>query len=191
MIDQTISRVRRNHGLEHATIHVLSEKYRGFSAQGNSDHRGFSLNVYGNIKEDQVKGAVVEAYQRMKDGEHELAVHPNCGTALLTTATLAALAAQTVFGLEYRRQGEKGNLASVLFNALPSAILMVVLSIIVSRPLGLQLQSRFTTEGDLGTLEITDISAVSPSFATRIFHFLLAGGKAKYQPRAYRIKTKG
>ena len=126
MIDQTISRVRRNHGLEHATIHVLSEKYRGFSAQGHSDHRGFSLNVYGDIKEDQVREAVREAYLRMKNGEHELAVHPNCGTALLTTATMAALAAQAVFGLEYRRQGKSSNMASVLFNALPHAFGTIV-----------------------------------------------------------------
>lgn len=189
MIDQTISRVRRNHGLEHATIHVLSEKYKGFSAQGNSDHRGFSLNVYGNINEDQVQAAVQEAFQRMKAGEYELAVHPNCGTALLTTATLATLAAQSVFGLEYRRQGKDGTMGSVIFNALPSAVLMVVLAIIVSRPLGLQLQARYTTEGDLGDLEVVDISPVSPSLATRLFHYLLAGGKDKYQARAYRIKT--
>jgi hypothetical protein len=191
MIDQAISRVRRNHGLEHATIHILSEKYKGFSAQGNSDHRGFSLNIYGNINEDQVAAAVEEAYQRMKSGEHELAVHPNCGTALLTTATLATLAAQTVFGLEYRRQGKTGNSWSVIFNALPSAVLMVVLAIIVSRPLGLQLQARYTTEGDLGDMEIINVHPVSPSIATRVFHFLLAGGKNNYPPRAYRIKTQG
>lgn len=191
MVDQTISRVRRNHGLEHATIHVLSEKYKGFSAQGNSDHRGFSLNVYGDIDEDQVSAAVGEAYQRMKNGEHELAVHPNCGTGLLTTATMATLAAQMVFGLEYRRQGKSSNIASVLFSALPSAVLMVVLAIIISRPLGLQLQARYTTEGDLGDLEIIEVRSVSPSIVTRIFHYLLAGGKNKYQPRSYRIKTQG
>lgn len=191
MLDQTISRVRRNHGLEHATIHVLSEKYKGFSAQGNSDHRGFSLNVYGNISEDQVSSAVVEAFQRMKGGEHELAVHPNCGTVLLTTATLATLAAQAVFGLESRRQGDEGRMGSVIFNALPSAILMVVLAIIISRPLGLQLQARYTTEGNLGDLEIVEIRPVSPTLTTRFFHFLLAGGKDRLQPRSYRIKTNG
>ena len=191
MIDQTISRVRRNHGLEHATIHILSEKYSGFSAQGNSDHRGFALNIYGNINEDQVEAAVREAYRRMKGGEHALAVHPNCGTALLTTATMATLAAQTVFGLEYIRQGKESNIGSVFFNSLPSAVLMVVLAIIISRPVGLQLQARYTTEGDLGDLEIVEIRSISPSIATRLFHFLLAGGQKKYQPRAYRIKTQG
>ena len=49
MITGTIARIRRNHGLEHATIHVLSEGHKRFSAQGNSDHRGFHLNIYGDV----------------------------------------------------------------------------------------------------------------------------------------------
>ncbi len=191
MLEQTISRVRRNHGLEHATIHVLTEKYKQFSAQGNSDPGGFSLNIYGDISEEQVETAVREAYQRMKNGEHGLAVHPNCGTALLTTATMATLAAQLVFGLEHKRQGSSSNRWSVLFNGLPSAVLMVVLAIIVSRPLGLQLQERFTVQGDLGEMQLVQIRSVSPSIVTRIFHFLLAGGRESHQPRAYRIETVG
>jgi len=189
MFEETISRVRRNHGLEHATIHVLTDKYKKFSAQGNSDPGGFSLNIYGDISEEQVAAAVNEAYSRMKNGEQDLAIHPNCGTALLTTATMATLAAQLVFGLENRRQGSSSNRWSVLFNALPSAILMVVLAIIVSRPLGLKLQAQFTTDGDLADMEIVDIRQVSPSLVTRLFHFLLAGGKETYQPRSYRIET--
>ena len=191
MLEETINRTRRNHGLEHATIHMLTDKYKQFSAQGNSDPGGFTLNVYGDISEEQVAAAVNEAYRRMKEGEHNLAIHPNCGTALLTTATMATLAAQLVFGLEHRRQGESSNRWSVLFNALPSAILMVVLAIIVSRPMGLKLQSRFTTEGDLGEMEIVDVRPVSPSLITRLFHYLLAGGQESYQPRSYRIETVG
>ncbi|UCC53778.1 MAG: hypothetical protein JSV68_07345 [Anaerolineaceae bacterium] len=191
MLEQTISRVRRNHGLEHATIHVLAEKHKHFSAQGNSDPGGFSLNVYGDIGEEQVATAVQEAYQRMKNGEHGLAVHPNCGTALLTTATMATLAAQLVFGLEHKRQGSSSNRWSVLFTALPSAVLMVVLAIIISRPLGLQLQERFTTQGDLGEMEIVQVRTVSPSIVTRLFHYLLAGGRESHQPHAYRIETSG
>jgi hypothetical protein len=191
MLEETINRTRRNHGLEHATIHMLTDKFKQFSAQGNSDPGGFTLNVYGDISEEQVAAAVNEAYRRMKEGEHNLAIHPNCGTALLTTATMATLAAQLVFGLEHRRQGKSSNRWSVLFNGLPSAILMVVLAIIVSRPLGLKLQSRFTTEGDLGEMEIVDIRQVSPSLITRLFHYLLAGGQESYQPRSYRIETAG
>lgn len=191
MIDETISRIRRNHGLEHATIHVLTEKHKQFSAQGNSDHRGFSLNVYGDVGEDDVRAAVQEAHTRMKNGEHHLAVHPNCGTVLLTTATMATLSAQAVLSVEQRRQRGAVNPFAILFNALPMAILMVVLSLIVSRPVGLHLQAKYTTQGDLEGLEVVDVQRVAPSFVTRFFHLLLAGGRHEFEPKAYRVRTRG
>jgi hypothetical protein len=184
-----MSRIRRNHGLEHATIHVLSEKYKNFSAQGNSNHRGFHLNIYGDISEEDVMDAVETAFQRMKAGEHDLAVHPNCGTVLLTTATMATMAAQAVFTLEQRRQTRAKTDTSVLLNALPSAILAVVLSLIVSRPLGVQLQARFTTEGDLGELQIRSIRRIPPSIITRLFQILLTGGSKTLTARSYKIET--
>ena len=48
MSNDLIDRTRRNHALEHATIHVLSEHHKGFSAQGNSTPNGFNLNIYSN-----------------------------------------------------------------------------------------------------------------------------------------------
>ena len=191
MLRTTISRVRRNHGLEHATIHVLSEKFTGFSAQGNSDHRGFSLNVYGDIAEEEVATAVHEAHRRLRAGQRGLAVHPNCGTGLVTTAVMATLAGQAVFGVENRRHGGKEDKLSVLFNTGPLAVLMVVLAIIVSRPLGMQLQERYTVDGNPGDLVVTRIEAVQPSLVTRLFQLLLVGGRASYRPRAYRITTEG
>ena len=100
----TITLVRQNHALEHATINVLSEKHKSFSAQGNSTQRGFNLNIYGKIGEEEVVGAVEEAFGRLQQGEEKLALHPNCGTVLLTTATLAVLAVQATLSLEQRRQ---------------------------------------------------------------------------------------
>lgn len=189
MLAYLMSRIRRNHGLEHATIHVLSEKHKNFSAQGNSDHRGFHLNIYGDISEEEVMDAVETAFQRMKAGEHELAVHPNCGTVLLTTATMATMAAQAVFSLEQRRQTRAKSDMSVLFNALPSAILAVVLSLIVSRPVGVQLQAKFTTEGDLGDMQIRSIRRIPPSPITRLFRLLLTGGNKELEAKAYKIET--
>ena len=189
MLSYLLSRIRRNHGLEHATIHVLSEKHKNFSAQGNSDHRGFHLNIYGDISEDDVMDAVETAFRRMKGGEHQLAVHPNCGTVLLTTATMATLAAQAVFSLEQRRQERDKADVTVLLNALPSAILAVVLSLIVSRPLGVQLQARYTTEGDLGDMQIRSIRRIPPSLLTRIFQLLLTGGNPELAAKSYKIET--
>ncbi|MCA9919112.1 MAG: hypothetical protein KC445_14220 [Anaerolineales bacterium] len=188
MLTQLISRVRRNHGLEHATIHVLSEKHKNFSAQGNSNHKGFSLNIYGDVSEDDVANAVQEAYGRMKKGEHHLAVHPNCGTVLLTTATMATLAAQLSFAIEQRRQKQQAMSLTVLLGALPTAILAVVVSLIISRPIGVQLQAKYTVEGDLQDMELQSIRPVQPSPVTRLFQLLLTGG-SQMNAKSYRITT--
>jgi hypothetical protein len=190
MIKKTLSRIRRNHGLEHATIHVLSEKHKRFSAQGNSNHRGFYLNIYGDISEADIVEAVEEAFTRMKNGEHHLAVHPNCGTVLLTTAAMATVAAQAAFAVEQIRQDRDHVDGSVFVNGLPSAILASALALIASRPLGIHLQEKYTTDGDLGTMELLRIRQIKPSVITRFFKLLLAQGK-ELESRAYMVETVG
>ncbi len=190
MLNEFISRVRRNHGLEHATIHMLTARHQNFSAQGNSDHQGFSLNIYGDISEADVRTAVQEAYMRMKAGEHHLAIHPNCGTVLLTTATMAVLAAQSVFSAEQKRQQRPANDWLVVSRALPSAIFAVVIALIMARPLGIQLQAQYTVEGDLGDLEIVSVRRVHNNPITWFFQLLLTGGRRDVKAAAYRIETR-
>src|SRR5258706_10996068 len=81
---------RRNHGLEHATVHVLSSRIKNLSIAGRSDGSGFWL--MGDVSTEQVESAAAEALKRMQNGEHELAVHPNCGTGLVTTGIMASMA---------------------------------------------------------------------------------------------------
>ena len=59
-----ISRVRRNHGLEHATLHVLSKRFPGKGLAGHSDTKGFWL--LGNVPTEEVESSVGEALERMK-----------------------------------------------------------------------------------------------------------------------------
>ncbi len=188
-LSSNISRIRRNHGLEHATIHVLSEKHKNFSAQGHSNHTGFNLNIYGDISEEDVIMAVEEAYGRMQKGEHSLAVHPNCGTVLVTTATLATVAAQATFAIEHKRQRKNTLSFHALFNALPSAILAVLVALIISKPVGIYLQSKYTVQGDLEEMKLLSIRQVQPSPITRIFQLLLTGNKL--QAKSFTIKTIG
>ncbi len=189
MANNIVSRVKRNHGLEHATIHVLSEGHKRFSAQGNSDHRGFHLNIYGDVTEDEVRAAVAEAHRRLNAGEHHLAVHPNCGTVLVTTAALATLAAQTMLALENRREPRMRPMT--LINALPGAMVAVVGALIVGRPLGVRLQERYTVDGRLGDLQVADVRRISPSPVTRLFHLLLTGGNPDLAAKSYFIRTTG
>ena len=216
MINSTINRIRRNHGLEHATIHVLSEGHKRFSAQGNSDHRGFHLNIYGDVTEEEVAAAVAEAHRRLRAGERHLAVHPNCGTVLVTTAMLATLAAQAVFTFEQwraekkpspnpsHREGDlvpspsggglgRGSGSDILnlLNALPSATLAVVGALIVGRPLGITLQERYTVDGDIRDLAVASIRPVPLSPVTRLFQLLLTAGNRALPPHAYFVRTVG
>lgn len=192
MTNTLISRVKRNHGLEHATIHILSESHKRFSAQGNSDHRGFHLNIYGDVTEDDVRAAVAEAHRRMKAGERHLAVHPNCGTVLVTTAALATLAAQVALAVENWREPSGGRVRPLsVLNAMPGAMVAVVGAIIVGRPLGVRLQERYTVDGDLADLEVESVRPVAPSPVTRLFQLLLTGGNPEMRARAYFVRTRG
>lgn len=169
---------------------MLSDRHKNFSAQGNSNHRGFHLNIYGDIGEDDVRAAVEEAYRRMKGGDRHLAVHPNCGTVLLTTAAMGAMASQTAFGLEQRRQGRQHMDLNVFLNGLPGAILAGVVSLILSRPVGMAIQEKLTTNGDLGDLKVVSVRKVNASLVTRFFQLLLAPGK-DLQVRSYKVETAG
>lgn len=138
-----IRRTRRNHGLEHATVHVL-----GKPVSGRSDAGGFW--IMGDVETDELEKAAREALRRMQNGEHKLAVHPNCGTGLVTTGIMATLAgmAGTV--------GMKRSLNDYMAR-LPTVVLLTIGAIILSQPLGLQLQEHFTTLGDPGDLQILDV----------------------------------
>lgn len=188
MASDIVTRTTRNHALEHATVNVLSEKHQKFSAQGNSAPWGFYLNIYSSVSDEDVTEAVSEAYQRLKNGESKLALHPNCGTVLLTTATMATLAAQTMFSLERRRRRRPFPNLPVLINALPAAVLAVFLALIASRPLGMAFQERFTVNADLGDLEVTRVRRVSPSPVTRFFQYLMGHSKND-NVNAFRIDT--
>lgn len=176
MLKNIIQRTRRNHGLEHASIHMLSEKHKGFGVQGNSTHNGFYLNIYGDVPAEDIATAVHEALHRMKNGQEELALHPNCGTVLLTTATMATLTGQLVFSLEQKRQRRHQLDTMGFLNVLPTAVLGVVFALIASRPLGMYFQS-YTTTGKMADLKIIDIKPINPSPITHFFRVLLGRNK--------------
>lgn len=142
-----ISRVRRNHGLEHATIHVLSKKHPGVSLVGHSDVTGFWL--IGDLTTAQVQDGVSTAMSRMKRGEHKLAVHPNCGTNLVTSGAFAGLAAAAAL-MGARRPSDK-------FARLPMVVVLATIGLIIAQPFGFLLQERVTTSGDPGDMEIVEI----------------------------------
>ena len=139
-----ILRVRRNHGLEHATIHLLNRQ--SYQLSGRSSDSGFIL--LGDVPTEKVESAVKEAISRMKAGERKLAIHPNCGTYLVTAGFLAtALAFLGFAGRGLRRSWER----------FPSMMVAMMAVVLLSTPLGMSLQRHFTTEGDVGELELVSV----------------------------------
>lgn len=144
------SRVRRNHALEHATIHLLSRAGPRTTLVGRADSEGFYL--YGDVSTQQVQQASAEALRRLRAGEHQLAIHPNCGTSLLTAGLLAS--ASAFFSLlGVRRQDRwRDRLAR-----LPMAVFAATVALILAQPLGAAAQRHLTTEGNPGDLSIVRI----------------------------------
>jgi hypothetical protein len=143
-----VSRVQRNHGLEHATLHVLSQRHPKRSLAGHSDVRGFW--IIGDVPIEDVYEAVEEAIERLRKGERQLAIHRNCGTNYVTSGVLAGLAAgAAMFGVGKRVRDK--------IERLPLAMFVATLALIFSQPLGLLLQERVTTSPEPGNLQVVEI----------------------------------
>ncbi len=144
-----ISHVRRNHGLEHATLHTLANHLPQTMLMGHSDVGGFW--IIGDVPPEMLHAAVQEAIARLRAGERQLAIHPNCGTNYVTVGALAGLAGAAAMLGSGKRIMDK-------LARLPFAAALATIALIISQPLGLLLQARVTTSGDPGTLEVTTIT---------------------------------
>lgn len=141
-----ILETRRNHALEHATLHVLARKYNT-SMAGHSNPTGFYL--VGDLQLEDIADAATEAMARLKAGESGLAVHPGCGTNLVATALLPATFAWAPI------RGARSTRWRLLL--IPLALIFAVFGYMLSKPLGPWLQKYITTEADLGNMRITEI----------------------------------
>lgn len=148
MITHTLSRIRRNHGLEHATLHLLGERFSNVPIAGHSDSRGFW--IIGNIPAEAVSVAAQDALQRLRAGQRQLAVHPNCGTNFATSGIFAGTAAWLTMLGGSRRLRDR-------LERLPVVIVMATLALFISRPVGMLLQERLTTSGDPGELQLVEV----------------------------------
>jgi hypothetical protein len=144
-----ISRIQRNHGLEHATLHILAQRYPKVSLAGHSDAGGFW--IIGDVPIEDVYESVEEGLARLRDGEKHLAIHRNCGTNFVTSGVLAGLVAGiTMLGARGRTRDK--------LERLPFAMFLATLALIFSQPLGLTLQEKVTTSADPGSLQVIEIT---------------------------------
>jgi hypothetical protein len=144
-----ILETRRNHALEHATLHILSHKFK-IPMAGHSNPTGFFL--LGELNLEDIATASIEALTRLKAGESGLAVHEGCGTNMATTALLSATFAWAPL------RGAKSTRWRLFL--IPLALAFAVFGYFLSKPLGPWLQKYITTEADMGGMQIIDIRFV-------------------------------
>jgi hypothetical protein len=145
-----ILETRRNHALEHATLHVLARKFPTHRMAGHSNPTGFYL--LGALDAQEIWSAATEALTRLRAGESKLAIHAGCGTNLATSAILAGAFAWIPL------RATKSLLFKILL--LPLAVTLAAFGYLLSQGAGPWLQANVTTEANLGDLRILDIIPV-------------------------------
>lgn len=136
-------RVRQNHALEHATVTVLTRQNPTLSVSARSNTRGFI--IFADLDTGLVEDAAREALARLRAGESELAIHPNCGTNLAVGMSLALVG--SLFALTALRPRTR----------VASALASSVAGIVVARPLGEIVQRHVTTSPDLSDVRLGSV----------------------------------
>ena len=144
-----ILETRRNHALEHATLHILARAHKPPMA-GHSNPTGFF--ILGDVSTDDLRASLDEALARLRAGESGLAVHPGCGTNLAATALLSSTFAWAPF------RGARSNRWRLLL--IPLALTFALFGYFLSKPLGPWLQKHITTEADMGDMQVVDVRFV-------------------------------
>jgi hypothetical protein len=136
-------RIRQNHALEHATVSILTAQTPGLAVSARANHHGFT--IFADLNLEAVRRASAEALARMRAGERELAIHPNCGTNLAVGTSV--MLAGWLFALMTLRPRAR----------VASAAIGSVAGFASARPLGSVVQRHITTLPEVDDLRIVAI----------------------------------
>lgn len=149
--------IRRNHGVEHATVAVLFARRGPQRIAGRASTDGFF--IIGAVDDGLLLSCAREALERIQRGEHELAVSPHCGTNILVTAALSTLATANALS---QRSRQPGRPVRPLRDRLGNAFTASIVAIIAAQPLGRLLQRTVTTRTDVERMEIVEVRSYLP-----------------------------
>ena len=139
-------RVRRNHALEHATIHMLAPMAGGARLAGCTLGSGFV--IVGPAHTEIVELAASRALRALA-ADPGLAVHPRCGTNLAVAGLLAGALLSVAESASSRpSRGVRAWLWRGV--AIGTAALL-------ARPAGLWAQRHVTTSGHVGGMRIASV----------------------------------
>lgn len=147
-LQKWVRATRQHHALEHATLQLLAARDAFTAGGGVSDPGGFTL--MGDMNVADTETAVADALAALRDGNSHLAIHPQCGSNLLTQAGLCLCVALQFFGPRRKRT----------FPLLVTALCGFLAAILGGRILGPYLQL-YTTLSDVADREVKDVFPIS------------------------------
>lgn len=150
-----VQAIRQHHGIEHATLTVLSQRFPQVRVAARSNARGFM--VYGEVDTLDLRDAAEEALARLGSGERSLSVHPNCGTNLVAAGLMSGLAACLAASGDERP----------VWDRVPAAILAATAALAVAPRVGRWAQSRVTTSPQVTGLRVVSVTRVDVGPLTR------------------------
>lgn len=131
--------LRKNHGLEHATVNVLEGKYGYRNLAGYAENNGYYIIGVDNIH--LVEEAAREGLALMKRGNSELAIHNKCGTSITMANFVSALIFLFLF------------IATGNFSII-NMLLAVLVANLLGPFIGKYVQRYFTTSAEVHEMEI-------------------------------------
>ncbi|MFP3896357.1 MAG: DUF6391 domain-containing protein [Anaerolineales bacterium] len=140
-----VLRIRKNHALEHAIMHLLSQSDPSLRLVGRSDWKGISL--YGEVDTSVVLDAARQGLARLRAGEVWLRLHPRCGTNFAVGVFLSGCAVYAA--METPRKS--------IIRRLLRLVTYVMGVMVVARPLGMLVQRHVTTIPDLDGMRIEGV----------------------------------
>jgi len=155
-----VGRLRKNHAIEHATLHLLDRGSSRPRLAARSDWQGISF--YGQVDAPTLERAIRAAISALSHGEARLAVHPRCGSIPSVAGLLSLLALLGV----HPASGDGHRLGSWA-----STALAVSSAVLLARPLGEALQARVLTDPQPAgaRLEVLRVGQLGPLAIHRAF----------------------
>ncbi len=146
-------KIRSNHALEHATLHILDSKGIRANVSGFSDEGGFWL--VGQLPTEAVFACAREALERLQGGESTLAMHENCGSNLVPSILVGG-------GLGWLAMRGTGKDLRKKVKRLPLAVLLTLIGCKVAQPAGPLLQEKAVTTAYVHTMFVREVHCYKP-----------------------------
>jgi hypothetical protein len=150
MVRRALGKIRRNHGLEHATVTLMLAKEGPMRVVGRAGTDGFY--IYAKIPTEKLREYADEALTRLQAGEARLAVTPLCGTNIAVAGAMAGVASFVAIATSRNA-----------VNGLVRAVVASTVAIVASQPVARVVQKNYTTSPDLAGFRIVSVDAIGGS----------------------------